>query len=84
MVIIETFERDGTPRHRPTIPWCSAIACRAASNRVLAQRACTAPIVDPHGFDAGKPIKGKKRHVLVDMQGPVAGDRSFRRHSATK
>ncbi len=24
---------------------------------------------DPHGFDAGKKIKGKKRHVLVDTQG---------------
>ena len=27
------------------------------------------PRVDPHGFDAGKLIKGKKRHVLVDTQG---------------
>ena len=25
--------------------------------------------VDPHGFDAGKKIKGKKRHILVDTQG---------------
>jgi transposase len=25
--------------------------------------------VDPPGFDAGKLIKGKKRHVLVDLQG---------------
>ena len=25
--------------------------------------------IDPHGFDAGKKIKGKKRHLLVDMQG---------------
>jgi transposase len=25
--------------------------------------------VDPHGYDAGKKIKGKKRHVLVDTQG---------------
>jgi transposase len=24
---------------------------------------------DPHGYDAGKKIKGKKRHVLVDTQG---------------
>jgi hypothetical protein len=22
--------------------------------------------LDPHGFDAGKLIKGKKRHILVD------------------
>jgi putative transposase len=27
------------------------------------------PSIDPHGFDAGKLIKGKKRHLLVDMQG---------------
>src|SRR6516162_1817517 len=27
------------------------------------------PSIDPHGIDAGKLIKGKKRHILVDMQG---------------
>src|ERR1700688_531388 len=28
--------------------------------------------IDPHGYDAGKKIKGKKRHILVDSgyQGP--------------
>ena len=25
--------------------------------------------IDPHGFDAGKKINGKKRHVLLDTQG---------------
>src|SRR3984957_13076440 len=25
--------------------------------------------IDPHGFDAGKLIKGKKRHLLVDTVG---------------
>src|ERR1700676_2424186 len=25
--------------------------------------------IDPHGFDAGKLIKGKKRHILVDTEG---------------
>ena len=25
--------------------------------------------IDPYGFDAGKKIKGKKRHLLVDTQG---------------
>jgi transposase len=25
--------------------------------------------INPHGFDAGKKIKGKKRHILVDAQG---------------
>src|SRR5215468_11936479 len=24
---------------------------------------------DPHGYDAGKKVKGKKRHILVDTQG---------------
>jgi putative transposase len=27
------------------------------------------PCIDPHGFDAGKLIKGKKRHILVDTLG---------------
>jgi transposase len=27
------------------------------------------PAIDPHGYDAGKKTKGKKRHVLVDTQG---------------
>src|SRR6202795_1516839 len=27
--------------------------------------------IDPHGFDAGKKIKGKKRHLLVDTKGLV-------------
>jgi transposase len=25
--------------------------------------------IDPHGYDAGKKIKGKKRHILADTQG---------------
>src|SRR6266404_7522047 len=25
--------------------------------------------IDPHGYDAGKKIKGKKRHILVDTSG---------------
>ncbi len=25
--------------------------------------------IDPHGFDAGKLVKGKKRHILVDKLG---------------
>src|SRR5262245_23072287 len=25
--------------------------------------------IDPHGFDAGKLVKGKKRHLLVDTLG---------------
>jgi hypothetical protein len=25
--------------------------------------------IDPHAFDAGKKVKGKKRHILVDLRG---------------
>jgi hypothetical protein len=32
---------------------------------VRKKEACT----DPHGYDAGKKIKGKKRHILVDTTG---------------
>jgi hypothetical protein len=34
----------------------------AASGEPSAPRVC----IDPHGYDAGKKIKGKKRHILVD------------------
>jgi hypothetical protein len=27
------------------------------------------PAIDPPGYDAGKKIKGRKRHILVDTQG---------------
>ena len=27
----------------------------------------------PRGFDAGKKIKGRKRHILTDMQGLLVG-----------
>jgi Transposase DDE domain len=30
------------------------------------ERRKTGARIDPHGFDAGKLIKGKKRHILVD------------------
>jgi hypothetical protein len=30
---------------------------------------CEGRKIDPSGYDAGKKIKGKKRHILVDTQG---------------
>ena len=39
------------------------------------ERGKRGPSVDPHGFDAGKLIKGKKRHILVDMQGLLRRER---------
>ena len=39
---------------------------RQAEREKLGKRgAC----IDPHGYDAGKKIKGKKRHILVDTLG---------------
>jgi hypothetical protein len=29
--------------------------------------------IDPNGYDAGKKIKGKKRHILVDTVGLLLG-----------
>ena len=35
----------------------------------------------PRGYDAGKKIKGRKRHIVTDTDGAVAGgDRPCRRH----
>ncbi len=33
------------------------------------ERGKRGPAIDPAGYDAGKKIKGKKRHILVDTQG---------------
>src|SRR5260370_38847363 len=33
------------------------------------ERGKRGPAIDPTGYDAGKKIKGKKRHILVDTQG---------------
>ena len=41
------------------------LAVRRGHMNVAAKGAC----IDPPGYDAGKKIKGKKRHVLVDTQG---------------
>src|SRR6202046_1207855 len=33
------------------------------------ERGKRGPAIDPTGYNAGKKIKGKKRHILVDTQG---------------
>ena len=57
------------------------VKCREQAEREASPTACIidsqsvksaekgARRIDPHGFDAGKLIKGKKRHVLVDTLG---------------
>ena len=37
-------------------------------SRAAGWNQCSLPF-DPHGYDAGKKIKGKKRHILVDTTG---------------
>ncbi|MGO9602500.1 MAG: IS5 family transposase [Candidatus Binataceae bacterium] len=57
------------------------VKCREQNDREASPTACIVdsqsvksaekggPCIDPHGFDAGKLIKGKKRHILVDTLG---------------
>lgn len=57
------------------------VKCREKAEREASPTACIVDsqsvksaekggaLIDPHGFDAGKLIKGKKRHILVDTQG---------------
>ena len=57
------------------------VACREAAGRNASPTAAIidsqsvkgaekrGPAVDPAGYDAGKKIKGKKRHILVDTNG---------------
>jgi putative transposase len=56
-------------------------ACREQADREASPTACVidsqsvksaekgGACIDPSGYDAGKKIKGKKRHILVDTQG---------------
>ena len=57
------------------------VKCREQAEREASPTACDhrqpereerrkrGACIDPHGYDAGKKIKGKKRHILVDTQG---------------
>ena len=56
------------------------VECREQAEREGSPTACSSIVkasrapkeggrIDPHGFDAGKLIKGKKRHILVDTLG---------------
>jgi putative transposase len=42
---------------------------RVALKRLTKKAPYKGAFIDSHGFDAGRLIKGKKRHILVDMQG---------------
>src|ERR1700682_5663498 len=49
--------------HREASPTAAIIDSQSVKRRK--RGAC----IDPHGYDAGKKIKGKKRHILVDTLG---------------
>jgi hypothetical protein len=42
---------------------------------LVVPRSCSPPVprIDPSGYDAGKKIKGKKRHIAVDTLGLMVG-----------
>ena len=68
-------------RHDQMIHFALSLLCREASGREAIPSACEIDsqsvksvdkgglFIDPPGYDAGKTIKGKKRHVLVDTVG---------------
>jgi transposase len=53
--------RTGHARGQPHRLYCRQPECEKRGKR--------GANIDPHGFDAGKLIKGKKRHILVDKLG---------------
>ena len=55
------MSRVGQPRSQPE--------CRYHRQPKRQERGKRGARIDPHGYDAGKKIKGKKRHILVDTQG---------------
>ena len=56
----------GVPRARRTR---SQSDCRHHRQPEREKRRKRGARIDPHGYDAGKKIKGKKRHILVDTLG---------------
>ena len=70
-----TTKRSASPGRdlsHATKPICKALTGGAATEKPEREkRRKGGSCIDPHGFDAGKLIKGKKRHVLVDTMGLV-------------
>ena len=69
--LVATVIPTASPRRSGAGSPCSSYSkfclhCRQPEREKRGKRgAC----IDPHGFDAGKLIKGKKRHILVDTLG---------------
>jgi putative transposase len=75
---LNSWISDGTIEH---IHDALYLECRTLAGRTVCPTACIidsqsvkstekgGPHIDPVGYDAGKKINGKKRHILVDMLG---------------
>ncbi len=85
------WDRDGTLEH---VHEALYVAVREAAGREASPSAAIidsqsakaaqkgAPKLTPQGFDAGKKVTGRKRHILVDTLGLLLGvSVSARRHS---
>ena len=76
--VYDYFDRwhwDGTLRR---IHYALYVKCREEASREASPTAAIIDAqsiksggarIDPNGYDAGKKVKGKKRHVLVDTEG---------------
>ena len=76
------FQEVATQRHLATDarPNPRATANEARSRRTVHRGSCRFPICQDHGkkgevygFDGGKKVKGRKRHIVVDSQGLLIG-----------
>jgi transposase len=74
---LDRWDYDGTLQriHHALYEQCWALAERDASptaaviDSQCVKSAEKGACIDPHGYDAGKKIKGKKRHIVVDTTG---------------
>src|SRR5271154_6066698 len=78
---VRLFRPVGLGRHARSHPRCAL--CAVPPSRLARgepdrrdhrqperqERGKSGPAIDPTGYDAGKKIKGRKRHILVDTQG---------------
>jgi hypothetical protein len=63
------YERTGSAWAKKANPKLRREACEAPSTNLTGNASYEGACIDPHGYDAGNKIKGKKRHILVDTLG---------------
>src|SRR5882724_1181074 len=75
--LLRSLELGRHPRPHPSRPLCRmprksrarGLSHRRDHRQSEREKCGKRGLYDPHGYDAGKKIKGKKRHILVDTQG---------------